>query len=162
MSVSDKPGKSYRVGRLRTVDLLVLTSLDQLIFILKMLFFFFTKQATTKRSTVLSLPPQLVFLDKHCSLVVSKYFIRLATGKFCYVCGSVHILWGHYGVNSNCCNQPSKTGFGKFSSKVFLNFFQFLCNNMFTLPKFLGKNIYDSVPGLCHPYLPSPPWVTQH
>jgi len=101
-----------------------------------------------------------IFFATIC-LVPSKYFLRLATGKF-YVCGSVHILWGHYGVNSNCCNQPSKTGFGKFLSKIFLNFFPFLCNNMFTLPKFLGKNIYDSVPGLCRPYLPSPPWVTQH
>jgi hypothetical protein len=81
-----------------------------------------------------------IFFATIC-LVPSKYFLRLATGKF-YVCGSVHILWGHYGVNSNCCNQPSKTGFGNFLS--------------------LGKKIYDSVPGLRRPYLPSPPWVTQH
>jgi hypothetical protein len=47
-----------------TVDLLILTSLDQLIFVLKVLFTLFTKQATlTRRSTVLSLPPQLVFPD---------------------------------------------------------------------------------------------------
>jgi hypothetical protein len=46
--------------RLGTVDLLVLTSLDQLVFILKM-FSFVTKQATLmRRSTVLSIPPQLV------------------------------------------------------------------------------------------------------
>jgi len=37
-----KPGKSYRGGRLSTFDLLVLTSLNQLIFILKTLFSFFT------------------------------------------------------------------------------------------------------------------------
>jgi hypothetical protein len=38
------------------VDLLVLTNLDQLLFILKMLFTFFTKQATLRRkSTLLSL-----------------------------------------------------------------------------------------------------------
>jgi len=56
------PGKSYRGGRFSTVDLLVLTSFEQLIFIVKILFSFFTKQATLmKRSTVLSLPPQLVF-----------------------------------------------------------------------------------------------------
>jgi hypothetical protein len=49
-------------GRLNTVDLLVLTSLDQLIFILKILFTCFTQQATLmRRSTVLSLPLQLVF-----------------------------------------------------------------------------------------------------
>jgi hypothetical protein len=49
-------------GRLSTVDLLVLTSLDQLIFKLKILFAFVTKQATLmRRSTVLSLPLQIVF-----------------------------------------------------------------------------------------------------
>jgi hypothetical protein len=57
-----KAGKTYCGGRLSTVDLLVLTSLDLLVFILKILFSFFTKQATLMtRSTVLSLPPQLVF-----------------------------------------------------------------------------------------------------
>jgi hypothetical protein len=46
------------------VDLLVLTSLEQLILILKILFMYFPKQATLmRRSTVLSLPPQLVFHD---------------------------------------------------------------------------------------------------
>ncbi len=56
-------GKSYWRARLSTVDLFVLTSFDQLLFILKILFTFFTKQATlTRTSTVLSPPPQLVFL----------------------------------------------------------------------------------------------------
>jgi hypothetical protein len=56
------PGKSYCGMRLSTVDLLVLTRLDQLVFKLKILFSFFTKQAALMwRSTVLSLPPQLVF-----------------------------------------------------------------------------------------------------
>jgi hypothetical protein len=41
---------------LSTVDLLVLTGLDQLLFILKIFFTFFTKQATLmRRSTVLEL-----------------------------------------------------------------------------------------------------------
>ncbi len=45
-----------------TVDLLVLTSLDQLFFKLKKIFTIVTKQAAlTGRSTVLSLPLQLVF-----------------------------------------------------------------------------------------------------
>ncbi len=59
----DQTGNPYWSGRLSTVDLLVLTSLDQLILLLKILFiFFFTKQATLmRRSTVLSLPFQLVF-----------------------------------------------------------------------------------------------------
>jgi hypothetical protein len=48
--------------RLSAVDLLVLTSLDQLLFIMKILFKCFTKQATVlRRSTVLSLPLKLVF-----------------------------------------------------------------------------------------------------
>ncbi len=34
----DQPGKPYLRGRLSTVDLLVLTCLDQLLFILKILF----------------------------------------------------------------------------------------------------------------------------
>jgi hypothetical protein len=49
-----KPGKSHGRERLSTVDLRVLTSLDQPFYILKVLF-------TLKRSTVLSLPPHLVF-----------------------------------------------------------------------------------------------------
>ena len=57
--MNGETGKSYWGGRLSTVDLLVLTSLCQLVFILKILFSFFTKQATLMRSsTVLSLPPQ--------------------------------------------------------------------------------------------------------
>jgi hypothetical protein len=57
-----RAGKSYWRGRLSTVDLLVLTSLDHLLFKSKMLFTFFTKQANLmRRSTVSSLPPQLVF-----------------------------------------------------------------------------------------------------
>jgi hypothetical protein len=57
-------GKSYQGGRLSTVDLLKLPSLDQLIFKLKILFSFFLKKPTSiRRSTVLILPPQLVFPD---------------------------------------------------------------------------------------------------
>jgi hypothetical protein len=45
-----------------TVDVLVLTSLDQFVFKLEIIFSFLTKQATLmRRPTVLSLPPQLVF-----------------------------------------------------------------------------------------------------
>jgi hypothetical protein len=48
--------------RLNTVDLLVLTSLDQVLLKLANIIFYFTKQATLmRRSTVLSLPLQLVF-----------------------------------------------------------------------------------------------------
>jgi len=55
------PWKPYCKGRFSTVDL-VLTSLDELHFILKILFTYVTKQATLMwRSTVLSLSLQLVF-----------------------------------------------------------------------------------------------------
>jgi len=90
---SQNPGKPYRRGRLSTVNLLVLTSLDQLIFKLKILFTFFTKQATLmRRSTVLSLPLQLVFPDdtdtcglyyKHLLIITSDVCTResLLKGK---------------------------------------------------------------------------------
>jgi hypothetical protein len=55
-----------------TVDLPVLTSLDQFIFILITLFIFFTKQTTLmRRSTVLSLPLQLVFPDMGIRKVIT-------------------------------------------------------------------------------------------
>jgi len=55
-------GNPYWRGRLGTIDLLVLTSLHQLIFIMKILFTLNTKRAILiRRSTVLSLSLQLVF-----------------------------------------------------------------------------------------------------
>jgi len=49
---------------LSTVDLLVVTSLDELLFG-KYYYFLFSKQPTLMgRSIVLTLPPQLVFLGK--------------------------------------------------------------------------------------------------
>ncbi len=57
-----KARNSYCRGRLSTVDLLALTSLDQLTFMLKILFTCVAKQATLmRRSIVLILPLQLVF-----------------------------------------------------------------------------------------------------
>ncbi len=56
------PRNPNRRERLSTVDLLVLTSSDQLIFTLKISFAFVTKQATLRRrSSVLSRPLQLAF-----------------------------------------------------------------------------------------------------
>jgi hypothetical protein len=53
-----RPVKFYWRGRLSTIDLLILTSSDKFLFILKILLTSFTKQATLmRRSTVLSLPP---------------------------------------------------------------------------------------------------------
>ncbi len=55
-------GNPYGRERISTVDLLILTSLDELIFILKMFVTFFTKQAALmRRSSVLNLPLQSVF-----------------------------------------------------------------------------------------------------
>jgi hypothetical protein len=60
-------GTLTEVGRLSTVDLLVLTSLDQVLLILANIISFFTKQATLlKSSNVLSLPIQLVFPALAC------------------------------------------------------------------------------------------------
>jgi hypothetical protein len=44
--MSTNQGTPYRKGRLGTVDLLVITTSDQPIFILKILFSFVSKQAT--------------------------------------------------------------------------------------------------------------------
>jgi hypothetical protein len=53
------PAQESLTKGLGTVDLLVLTSLDQRLFILKILCTIFTKQAILiRRSTELSLPPQ--------------------------------------------------------------------------------------------------------
>ncbi len=74
-----RTGKSYIGGRLSTIDLLVLTSLDQLGFILKILFSFLTKQATLMRSlSVLSLPPQLVFPASDLLQIIRKSYIKLS------------------------------------------------------------------------------------
>jgi hypothetical protein len=64
LSSTQRQGSHTEGGRLSAFDLLVLPSLDQLIFKFKILFSFFTKQATLERSAVLNLPPQLVFPDK--------------------------------------------------------------------------------------------------
>jgi hypothetical protein len=55
-------GNPYCRGSLSTVDILVQTSLEQVLFVLKILFTFVTKQATLmRRLIVLILPFQLVF-----------------------------------------------------------------------------------------------------
>ncbi len=59
-----RPGKSYWGGRLSTVDLLALTSLYQLVFILKILFFLFYKTSyLNEEVNCPELSPQLVFPD---------------------------------------------------------------------------------------------------
>ncbi len=62
LSILARPRKSYWKGSLSTIDLLVLTSLYQLLFVLKMFFTVFTKLGTLmRRSTVLSPPSLLAF-----------------------------------------------------------------------------------------------------
>ncbi len=79
-----KPGKPYWRGRLSTVDLPVLTSLDQLLFVLKSLFTNFTKQAPLMRkSIVLSLSLQLLF-----PAPTLNPFTHLVWGNACDVAGS--------------------------------------------------------------------------
>ncbi len=61
-NLSPQTGKPYWRGRINTANLLILTSLDQLLFLMTILFTYVTKQAALLRSsTVLSLPVQLVF-----------------------------------------------------------------------------------------------------
>jgi hypothetical protein len=47
--------------RLNTVNLLVLTGLDQLIFYIEDIYLFIKQGTLMRKSTVLNLPPQLVF-----------------------------------------------------------------------------------------------------
>ncbi len=62
MFMTEKPGNPCGRERLCTVDLLVLSSLDQLIFKLRKSFTVVTKKGTLmRRSMVLSIPLQLVF-----------------------------------------------------------------------------------------------------
>jgi len=84
------PGNPYRRGTLSTVDLLVLTILDQLFFIKTILFTIVKKQATLmRRSTVLSRPIHLVIpaiINKVALLpwqtnAVAEYFMDLPCSK---------------------------------------------------------------------------------
>ncbi len=104
------PGNSYWKGRLRTVDLLALIRLDQLLLLMQTLFAFFTKQATlclmTHSLTTHSIPTHsITMLDTNsqdyitlCSvdrLIVlapcvvknalndGKKFVKLTTGCVC-------------------------------------------------------------------------------
>jgi hypothetical protein len=71
-------GDPYCRGRLSMVDLLVLTSLDQLIFVLKILFTLVSKQATLmRRSAVLSLPLQLVFPGSGIWIILEEELIPI-------------------------------------------------------------------------------------
>ncbi len=54
-------------GRLGTVDLLVLTCLDQYMFTMNIVFYLCYKNNLTRRPSVLSLPLQLVFLGEAIS-----------------------------------------------------------------------------------------------
>ncbi len=73
-----KAGKSYLLVRLSTVDLLVLTRLDQIVFKSKIVFSFFTKQATLiRRTTCAELSPQLLFHGESYQIML------MEISKFC-------------------------------------------------------------------------------
>ncbi len=96
-----RAGKSYWRGRLSTVDLIVLTSLDQLLFKLKILWTFFTKQANImRRSTVSSLPPHLVFpgTGRRCLsvTVILIFHISLFAGSSLLAVGSRYLVRGSW------------------------------------------------------------------
>ncbi len=84
-------GKPDWRGKLSTVDLLMLTSLDQLLFIIQRLLICFTKQGTLlRRSTVLSLPLQWEFpglclasVEGHWHLPVCPPFITSFLRNVC-------------------------------------------------------------------------------
>jgi hypothetical protein len=98
-------GKSYWRGRLSTVDLLLLTSLAQLLFVLKILFTFFKKQGTLKRrSTILSLPTQLVFPGKKHKAVHLKYSFMIQSVKASAQIATLKGQWRHRGlfINTFC------------------------------------------------------------
>ncbi len=77
--MGSKHGALAERERFSTVDLLVLTSLDQLLLTLAKLFSFLTKQATLmRRSTVLSAPLQLVFPGNEPHSLVKTVFSQSA------------------------------------------------------------------------------------
>ncbi len=77
VSTSVLSGNPYWWGRLSTVDLLVLSCLDQLIFSLKIVLTFVTKQASLMRwSAVPSLPLRWAFLGCVLILCLSQDFFR--------------------------------------------------------------------------------------
>ncbi len=85
-----QPWNLYWRGRLSKVDLLVLTSSDQHIFICVTLFTFFTIQVTLmRRSTVLSHSLQLVF-------PVSTYHGPMRNFIIIWMCINQNLLWSFY------------------------------------------------------------------
>ncbi len=65
-------GNPYLRGRISTIDLLVPTSLEQLLFVIKILFTSFTRHGVLmRRSVVQTLPLQLVFPDISMNLVIA-------------------------------------------------------------------------------------------
>ncbi len=83
-------GKSYWKETLSTVDLLALTSLDQLIFILIMSYTFITKQATImSRLTILSFPVKLAFPADRTGMMVRTLGLHFKLSPF-ETSGSIH------------------------------------------------------------------------
>jgi hypothetical protein len=85
------PGNANWKGRFNTIDLLVLTRSDQLTFMMKLYFSLFTKRVILmRRSSVLSLPPQLGFpgetiphlwYHRRCGVINPKFKSPNDTGR---------------------------------------------------------------------------------
>ncbi len=103
-------GKSYWRGRLSTVDLLLLTSLGQLLFTLKIFFTSFTKQVTlTRSSTVLNLPFELVFPAIWQELPKTKLANNFFCGKKNYqIKNMIDVRFGD--ISSQLCQQGDQIG----------------------------------------------------
>ncbi len=111
-------GKSYYRGRLSTVDLLVITSLDELLLDLTILLTFFTKKATLmRRSTVLSLPPQLVFpFGSHTAMSTAFLLSRTVEQRFIYsnlLLGVGQMAFGKNIIRSNVLAPKDETATGE-------------------------------------------------
>jgi hypothetical protein len=85
------------------VDLLVLTSIDQLLFTLKISFTLFKQQATLiRRSTVLCLPPQLVFPD----VKLAKILI--------IICRMLQLQRNMFNNINSCCENAKRFSFANY------------------------------------------------
>ncbi len=103
-----RPGKPYWRGRLSTVDLLVLTGLDQLLLIVKILFTFFTNQATLmRRSTVLSFSLRLVFPASPLTRLSVGTLPQISVENLCLARPSQPIcLWERFLLKYKCVESP--------------------------------------------------------
>ncbi len=93
-SITDQARKPHWGERLSTFDLLALTGLDRLLFMMKISFTFFTKQATlNRRSTVPSLPNKRSSLVQKFTNYGQQSFITLVPGPCLQALGWHYRRW---------------------------------------------------------------------